>query len=81
VEATGDFHHQVSYAATVETDTILDDAAALDTADDVLDTDPAAREGLIGGFLFSGEVSTTRLLDGLKHLDPIKGEGQKAEVL
>jgi hypothetical protein len=65
----------------VETDTIFDDAAALHPAHDVLDTDPAAREGLIGGFLFLGEFSTTRLLDGLKHVDPIKGEGQKAEVL
>jgi hypothetical protein len=59
----------------------VDDAAALDTAVNVLDADAAARDAPIGGFLRPRERPAPRLLGGHDDLDVVEREGQEAEIL
>jgi hypothetical protein len=52
VQSTTDFHHQIADTLLPETDAVLHNATALDTAVDRLDPQPALGERLMRSFLF-----------------------------
>ena len=81
MQPAGHFHHEVTDPASPEADAVLDHAAALDAAIDVLDPYAATGVRLIRVFLLLGEFPTAWLFDRLQHLDAIKQEGEKAQVL
>lgn len=51
MQGATDFHDEVTHPRTQETTDVFEDAAAFDTAVDVFDGHPAARECLIGRLL------------------------------
>ena len=57
MQRTADFHHQIAHTRFPQSAHVLDDAAALDAAVDVLDADPAPRDPSIGRFLPAREGS------------------------
>ncbi len=81
METDGDFHDQVANATSVEADAVLDHPTALHTTNRVFDPNPPASKGLVCRFLLDGQFTAARLLEGLKHLDPVEREGQKAKIL
>lgn len=81
MEATGDFHHEVADTTLMEPDALLNHTRTLHTTDAVLDANSSRCVGLICRLLLLGQGATTGLLEGLKYLNPIECEGQKAEVL
>jgi hypothetical protein len=60
---------------------VVDDAAALDAAVDVLDAHTSAGHAPIRGFLQAREGSAPRLLGRHDHLDLREGKGQEAQIL
>jgi hypothetical protein len=81
VESTSHFHHEISDTTAVKTNTVLDDAKALHSANRVFHSYTASRVGLVRHFLLVTQFATTRLLEGLRNLDTSNREGQKAKVL
>jgi hypothetical protein len=81
MQRTADFHEQIADARLPQAAGVVDDAAALDAAVDVLDAHATARDAPIGGFLRAGEGSPPRLLGWHDHLDPVERKRQEAEVL
>jgi hypothetical protein len=81
MQRTADFHQQVTNAGFPEAADVVDDAAALDTAVDVLDAHAPAGKAPIRGFLPAREGPAPRLLDRHDHLDLRERERQKAQIL
>jgi hypothetical protein len=81
MQRTANFHHQIADACLSEAADVVNDAATLDTAVDVLDPDPATCDAPIGRFLRAREGPAPRLLGGHDDLDPVQGKRQKAQVL
>jgi hypothetical protein len=81
MQRTADFHDQIADACLPQTARVVDDAAALDAAVDVLDADPAARNPAIGPFLRTREGAAAWFLGGHDDLDVVEGERQEAEIL
>ena len=81
MQRTANFHHQIADAGFSEAAGVVDTAAALDTAVDVLDSDPATRDAPIGRFLRPREGPAPGLLGGHDDLDLVQGERQEAQVL
>ena len=54
MQGTTNFHDVVTYPRAQETTDVFDNATALDTAIDMFDGDPTARQRLIGCLLLSG---------------------------
>jgi len=59
----------------------MDDAAALDTAVDVLDAHAATRDAPIRRFLRACELPSSRLAGRHDDFDLIEGKGQEAQIL
>jgi hypothetical protein len=59
----------------------VDDAAALDTAVDMLDAHAATRDAPIRGFLRACELPSSRLAGRHDDFDLIAGKGQEAQIL
>jgi hypothetical protein len=81
MQRAADFHHQVTDARLPQAARVVDDAAALDAAVDVLNADAAACNPSIGGFLRPREGSSPWLLGRYDHLDVVERERQEAEIL
>jgi hypothetical protein len=71
MQRTANFHNQIVASRLPEAARVLDDAAALHTAVDVLDADAAARHAPIGRFLCAREGPAPRLLGGHDDLDVV----------
>jgi len=58
VQGTTEFHHQIADAVLPQADPVLHDAAALDTAVDMLNPPPPLVERLVGQLLLQGQLLT-----------------------
>jgi len=72
VEGTTEFHHEIADACLPQTDPVFHNAAALDTAIDVLDPETPLIEYLVGEVLLQGQLRTAGLLR--RHEDLHLGE-------
>ena len=81
MQRAADFHHQITDARLPQAADVVDDAAALHTAVDVLNAGTAACNPSIGGFLRPREGSAPWLLDRHDDLDVVEGERQEAQSL
>src|SRR5262249_29055021 len=80
VQGTAEFHHQITNSLLPQTDRVLHDAAALDTAIDMLDAQPPLVERLVAPLLLPRELLATWLLRGPEDLHLREREGQEAQV-
>jgi hypothetical protein len=81
MQRAADFHDQITDARLPQAAGVVDDAAALHAAVDVLNADAAACNPAIGGFLRPREGSAPWLLGRHDDLDLFEREGQEAEIL
>ena len=81
MQGTTDFHHEITDALLPQTDAVFDDATALDTAVDVLDTAPARMAGLVGQLLLQGEGLPAWFLCGHADRHLRERERQEPEIL
>ena len=81
VQGTTDFHHEIADAVLPQPDPVFDDAAALDTAVDMLDPQPTVMQGLVGPLLCQGEFLAAGFLGRHEDLDLGQRERQEAQVL
>ena len=81
MQRTADFHDQVADARLPEAAGVVDHAAALDTAIDVLDAHAATCNAPIGGFLAAGEGSASWLAGRHDDLHLVERERLKAQIL
>jgi hypothetical protein len=65
MQGTADFHDHIAPARLPQAADVVDDAATLDAAVDVLDADAAARDPTIGGFLRPRESSVRGFFVGM----------------
>jgi len=72
MQRAADFHHQITDARLPQAARVVDDAAALGAAVDVLNADAAARNPSIGGFLRPREGSAPWLLGRHDDLDVLE---------
>jgi hypothetical protein len=81
MQCTADFHDQIADARLPQAAGVVDDAAALDTAGDMLDAHTATRDAPIGGFSAAREGPASRLAGRHDDLDVVAGERQEAQIL
>ena len=81
MQRAADFHDQITDAHLPQAACVVDDAAALDAAVDVLNADAAACHPSIGGFLGPREGSAPGLLGRHNDLDVVERERQEAQIL
>src|SRR5262245_66526940 len=62
VQGTAEFHHQIADAFLPQADAVFDNAAALDTAVDMLDAQPTVVERLVRPLLLPGQFLAPWLL-------------------
>jgi hypothetical protein len=78
---TADFHDQVADAYLPEAAGVVDHAAALDAAVDVLDADAATGNASIGGFLAARKGAASWRAGRHDDLDLVERERQEAQIL
>jgi hypothetical protein len=81
MQRTANFHDQIANACLPQAAGIVDDAAALDTAVDMLDAYAATRDAPIRGFLRACELPPSRLAGRHDDLDLLESKGQEAQIL
>jgi hypothetical protein len=81
MERTANFHDTIADACLPETAGVVDDAAALDAAVDVLDAHATAGDPTIRGFLRAREGPATRLAGRHDDLDVVERKRQEAQIL
>jgi hypothetical protein len=81
MQAPADFHATIANAYLSEAAGVVDDAAALDTAIDVLDAHAAARDVPIGRFLRPCEFPSSWLPGRDDNLRLSKRERQETQIL
>src|SRR5512132_1319131 len=81
MQGTANFHHQIADTRLPQAAGVVDDAAALDAAVDVLDAHTSAGDALIRGFLCPREGPAPGLPRRHDDLNVVEGEGQAAEIL
>jgi hypothetical protein len=81
MQCTANFHDQIADACLPQAAGIVDDAAALDTAVDVLDAPAATRDAPIRSCLRACELPSSRLAGRHDDVDLIEGKGQEAQIL
>jgi len=81
MQCTADFHDQIADARLPKAAGVVDDAAALDTAVDVLDAHAATRDAPICSFLGTREGPASGLPGRHDDLDLVEGERQEAQIL
>ena len=81
MQCTADFHDPIADARFSQAARIVDDAAALDAAVDVLATHAAACDTPIRRFLRARQGPAPRLLRRHDHLDVVERERQEAQIL
>jgi hypothetical protein len=81
MQRTADFHEQIADARLPQAAGVVDDAAALDAAVDVLDAHTSAGDAPIGGFLRPREGPALWLPRWHDDLNVVQCERQEAEIL
>src|SRR6266487_3026622 len=81
MQRTTDFHHQIADTLLPQADPVLHDTAALDTAVDMLDPQPAVVQGLVGKVLFHRQFLATGFFGRHEDLHLGQRERQEAEIL
>jgi len=81
VQGTAELHHEIADALFPQTDAVFHDAAALDTAIDVLDPEPPLVERLVGQVLLPRELMTTGFLGRHEDRHFRERERQEAQIL
>jgi hypothetical protein len=81
MQRTADFHDPVADARLPEAAGVMDNAAALDAAVDVLNAHAAAGDAPIGGFLAAGEGSASWLAGRHDDLHLVQRECLEAQIL
>ncbi len=81
MQRTADFHDQIADPSLSEAAGVVDDAAALHAAVDVLDAHTSARDAPIRGFLQARKSTATWLSGRHDHLDLVKRKCQEAQIL
>jgi len=81
MQGTAEFHHQIADALLPQADPVFHNAAALDTAVDMLDPQPTLVQGLVGPLLFQGEFLASWFLGRHEDLDLGQCERQEAQIL
>ena len=81
MQDTADFHHHIADALLPQTDPVFDDAAALDTAVDMLDPQAAGVERLVRPLLRQRQVRARGFPGRHEDLHPGQREAQEAEIL
>ena len=81
MQRTADFHDPVADARLPEAAGVMDHAAALDAAVDVLNAHAAAGDAPIGGFLAAGEGSASWLAGRHDDLHLVQRECLEAQIL
>jgi hypothetical protein len=81
MQRTADFHEQIVDTGLSEAARVVDNAAALDAAVDVLDAHPAARDAPIHCCLRARKSTATWLSGRHDHLDLVERERQEAQIL
>jgi len=82
MQGTTEFHYEIADAVLPQPDPVFDDAAALDTAVDMLDPQPTVMQGLVGQLLCQGEfLAAGGFLGRHEDLDLGQRERQEAQVL
>ena len=81
VQGTAQFHHEITDARLPQAEPVLDNAAALDTAIDMLDPQPPLVERLVGQVLLPPELLTTGFLGWHEDLHFRERERQEAQIL
>ena len=81
MQRTADFHDHIADARLPQTAGVVDDAAALDTAVDMLDAQPTVVQGLVGQFLLQRQLLAAGFLGRHEDLHLGQRKGQKAEIL
>jgi hypothetical protein len=74
MQRTADFHDHIAGARLPQATGVVDDAAALDTAVDMLDTHAATRDTPIRGFLRARAGTASRLPGRHDDFDLLQGE-------
>ena len=77
MQGTAQFHHQIADARLPQADPVFHDAAALDTAVDMLDAQPTLVERLVRPLLLPRELLATRFLG--RHEDGHLRERERQE--
>jgi hypothetical protein len=81
MQRTADFHDQIAGTCLPEAADIVDDAAALDAAVDVLDAHAPTGDAPIRDLLRACELPSSRLPGRHDDLHPVERERQKAKIL
>src|SRR5262245_5141409 len=81
VQGTAELHPEIADSLFPQTDAVFHDAAALDTAIDVLDPEPPLVERLVGQVLLPRELMTTGFLGRHEDLHFRERERQEAQIL
>jgi hypothetical protein len=81
MQRTADFHEQIADARLPQAAGVVDDAAALDAAVDVLDAHATARDAPIRRVLRAREGPAPRLPRRHDDVDPVERQRQEAEIL
>ena len=78
VQGTAQFHHYITDTCFPQADPVFHDATALHTTVDMLKTQSAIVQGLVGQLLFQGEILATGFLGRHEELHLGQRERQKA---
>ena len=81
MQGTAEFHDQIPDALFPQTEPVLHDAAALDTAVDMLDPQSTLVERLVGSLLLSCQFLAAGFLGRHEDLHLRQRERQEAEIL
>jgi hypothetical protein len=81
MQGTADFHHDITDTLLPQADPVFHDTAALDTAVDMRDPQPAVVQGLVGEVLFYRQFLAAGFLGRHEDLHLGQREGQKAQIL
>ena len=81
MQGTAEFHHQIADTLLPQTNAVLHDPTALDTAVDMLDPEPPLVERLVGQVLLQGQLPTAWLLRRHEDLHLGQRERQEAQIL
>jgi hypothetical protein len=81
IQGTADLHHQITDAFFPQTDAVFHDAAAFDTAIDVLDAQPPLVEHLVREVLLPRQLLATGFLGRHEDLHLGQREGEEAQIL
>src|SRR4029434_5926531 len=81
VQGTTEFHHQIADTLLPQADPVFHNAAAFDTAIDMLNAQPTLVERLVGPLLLPGQLLTAWLLRRHRDLHLREREGQEVQIL